>query len=154
MLIITEMKIITIAILAFTILEALNVIILYFVPTSKKGNGVGVFNAFEKSKEIPEVHAFIKYLINWIAGTKLIFMLLLLVIIYQGDTTTQYLSAVALIISIASFYWRLYPIIKQMDNNGELNPKGYSKTLAIMISGFILVFIIALLLGLFVPFPL
>ncbi len=139
------MKIITIAIFAFAILETLNIIILYFVPTSKKGNGVGVFNAFEKSKEIPEVHALIKYLINWIAGTKLIFIMLLLVIIYQGDTTTQYLSAVALIISIASFYWRLFPAIKQMDKNGEINPKGYSKTLGIMIFGFIVVFIIGLL---------
>ena len=119
------------------------------MPTSKKGNGVGVFNAFEKSKEIPEVHAFIKYLINWIAGTKLIFILLLLGIIYQGDTTTQYLSAGALIISIASFYWRLYPLIKQMDNNGELNPKGYSKTLGIMILSFIIIFVIGLLVDLF-----
>lgn len=58
------MNLLSIAITAFIVLESLNVIILYFTPTSKKGNGVGVFNAYEKSKDIPEVHNFINYLIN------------------------------------------------------------------------------------------
>ena len=65
----------------------MNVIVLYFVPISKKGIGVGAFNAFEKTKETHEVHALLESLINGAAGTKLIFIMLLLVIVYQGDAT-------------------------------------------------------------------
>ena len=45
-------------------------------------------------------------------------------------------SLIALIASIATFYWKLYPIIKKMDNSGQITPEGYSKTLAMMISIF------------------
>lgn len=58
------MNLTAIAISAFIFLEVLNVIILYFAPQSKKGNGIGVFKAFEKSKEVPEGHALIRYLVN------------------------------------------------------------------------------------------
>jgi hypothetical protein len=34
----------------FLLLEITNVLTLYFVPGSTKANGVGVFNAWEKSK--------------------------------------------------------------------------------------------------------
>ena len=40
----------TIAMIFFIILESLNVIILYKFPSSTKGNGVGIFDAYEKSK--------------------------------------------------------------------------------------------------------
>ena len=139
------MTIITWEIIAFITLEFLNIIILYFAPTSKKGNGIGFFNAYEKSKEIPEVHALIKYLVNWVAGTKLIFIALLLMIIIKGDEEIQLLTAFALIITILSFFWRLYPSIKKMDQKGNIPPKGYSKTLGIMIFCFILVFVVAIL---------
>ena len=139
------MTFITWAIIAFVTLEFLNIIILYFAPTSKKGNGIGFFNAYEKSKEIPEVHALIKYLVNWVAGTKLIFIALLLIIILKGDEEIQLLTAFALIITILSFFWRLYPSIKKMDQNSNITPKGYSKTLGIMIFCFILVFVVAIL---------
>lgn len=138
----------TIAISIFIFLEFLNVIILYFFPTSDKGNGVGVFNAYEKSKEIPEVHALVKYLVNWIAGTKLIFIFLLLVIIALGDAQIQLWSIAALVLSISTFFWRLYPMICIMDKKGEITPKGYSKTLAIMITLFILVFVAVALFAL------
>lgn len=124
---------IEIAIAVFAFLEVLNIIILYFFPTSKKGNGIGVFNAYEKSKQIPEVHELVKYLINWVAGTKLIFIVLLLVILLLGDAETKWFAGVALLVSILSFYWRLFPLVKKMDRNKELNPQGYSKTLAFMI---------------------
>lgn len=124
---------IEIAIAVFAFLEVLNIIILYFFPTSKKGNGIGVFNAYEKSKQIPEVHELVKYLINWVAGTKLIFIVLLLVILWLGDAETKWFAGVALLVSILSFYWRLFPLVKKMDRNQELNPQGYSKTLAFMI---------------------
>ena len=144
------MNILSIVISIFIFLEMLNVIILYFAPTSKKGNGVGIFDAYEKSKAIPEVHLLIKYLINWVAGTKIIFIALLSIILFIGDPTTILYSTIALIITISTFFWRLYPLIAKMDKENALNPKGYSKTLGIMIFGFILVFVVALCVHLFI----
>lgn len=141
------MEILSIVISIFILLELSNVIILYFKPDSKLGNGVAVFNAWEKSKSDPEMHSFIEYLVYWVAGTKLIFIVLLIVILLTGSDTTKLLSVVALILSIASFYWKLYPIIKQLDNKNEITPKGYSKTLGIMIGTFIAVFCVVLALN-------
>lgn len=136
------------AIIGFMILESLNVLLLYFDPGSKRGNGVGVFRAWEKSKKDPEIHAFVQYLVNWVAGTKLIFIALLLVILLTGTRTTQIFALAALIVSILSFYWRLYPMIKVMDKAGSIEPSGYSKTLGTMIAGFIAVFGLVLVLSL------
>ena len=140
------MDILSIAIIIFLVLEASNVVMLFFAPGTRRGNGLGVFKAYEKSKEDIDVHDLVKYLINWIAGTKLIFIALLIVILITGNSTTKILSIVALIISISTFYWRLYPEIKKMDRANQITPKGYSRTLAFMITGFILVFIVALIL--------
>jgi hypothetical protein len=131
------MDVLTIVILIFLVLETSNVFMLYFIPETKKGNGIGVFDAYEKSKEDPEVHALIRYLINWVAGTKIIFIALLIVIIVTGSKQTIFLSTLALIISILTFYWRLYPMIKLMDKSNQISPKGYSKTLGLMILGFV-----------------
>jgi len=133
-----------IAMILFIILESLNVIILYKFPNSTKGNGVGVFTAYEKSKCDPEVHDFIKYLINWVAGTKLIFILILVVVVITGSIITKIFSLVALILSISTFFWKLYPVIKRMDESGSLSIKGYSKTLGTMIAFFLGFFIVAL----------
>ena len=141
------MDILTIVILIFLVLETSYVFMLYFIPETKKGNGIGVFNAYEKSKKDPEIHALIKYLINWVAGTKIIFIALLLVIIFTGNDKTIFLSVLALVISILTFFWRLYPIIKQMDTLNQISPKGYSKTLGFMILGFITFFSIALIIS-------
>ena len=137
------MTILTGVLLAFVVLEALNVIILYWFPTSDKGNSVGMFQAWEKSKADPEVHAFVRYLVNWVAGTKLILALLVVVMIV-GNPITQLLSLVALVFTVATFYWRLYPIIRQQDKEGNITPAGYSRTLALMIGGFLIVFMAAL----------
>lgn len=141
------MKILSMAIILFILLEISNVIILYFKPDSKLGNGVAVFNAWEKSKQDEQIHDFIKYLVYWVAGTKLIFIMLLIVILLTGSVMTKLLSVIALILSILSFYWKMYPIIKQLDNRNEIIPKGYSKTLGIMIATFITVFSLVLLLN-------
>jgi hypothetical protein len=138
------MTILSIAIALFVVLESLNVLMLYFTPGTRKGNGVGVFTAYEKSKADPEVHALITYLINWVAGTKLIFIILLVIILITGNSTTKLFSIIGLILSIFTFYWRLYPAIKSMDRKGDITPKGYSRTLGVMIAGFIGVFLIAL----------
>jgi hypothetical protein len=139
---------ISIAILGFILLEATNVIALYFFPDSKLANSTGVFKAWEKSKNDPELHNFLNYLVNWVAGTKLIFILLLIVILFTADEQTMRITAGALIISLASFFWRLFPLIRRMDRANQLSPKNYSKVLGWLIMGFILVFLITVLLTL------
>ncbi|MBI9102484.1 MAG: hypothetical protein JEY99_08725 [Spirochaetales bacterium] len=140
------MDILTIVIIVFIVLETSNIFMLYFAPGTRKGNGMGVFNAYENSKEYPEIHSLVKYLINWVAGTKLIFIMLLIVIIITGSTMTKVYSIIAMIISILSFYWRLYPAIKKLDKADQITPRGYSKTLGIMIACFIALFAMALIL--------
>lgn len=138
------MDALSIALLVFGILELLNVLVLYLAPGSKRGNGMGFFNAYEKSKSDPEIYALVTYLINWVAGTKLIFIVLLIGIIITGNAATKVFSTIALIFSILTFFSRLYPGIKHMDEEGQITPHGYSGTLAIMIVGFIVVFSMAL----------
>lgn len=139
------MNLLTIVTIGFLILEATNVVTLCFFPGSKYANGVGVFKAWEKSKADPEIHDFIKYLVNWVAGTKLIFILLLIVILYAADDQTLVLSGIALVLSIASFYWRLFPLIRKMDREGQIDPQKYSVALGWMIGVFILVFTVGVI---------
>jgi len=42
-------------------------------------------------------------------------------------------------------FWRLHPIIKRLDQKGEITPKGYSKTLGLMIAFFLIMFAISLI---------
>ena len=137
------MNALTIVTIGFLILEATNVVALYFFPDSKLANSVGVFKAWEKSKQYPEIHDLVKYLVNWVAGTKLIFILLLIVIIYAADQQTLLLAGVALIISISSFFWRLFPLIRKMDRDSQIDPRKYSAVLGWMIFAFVLVFMVA-----------
>ena len=143
------MNVIAIAIIGFLILETINVATLYFSPGSKLANGVGVFKAWEESKEYPNIHNFIKYLVNWVAGTKLIFIFLLIVIVLSGNQQTLLWTAVALFASILSFYWRLFPLIRNMDYASQIEPKNYSKGLGVMILGFVLVFFVAIHISVF-----
>ena len=99
------MTLVEIVIAAFILLELSNIVALYFVPGTKKANAVGVFTAWEKSKQYPEIHAFVKYLVYWVAGSKLIFIFLLAAIIIIGEPTMQRISLVALAVATASFYW-------------------------------------------------
>ena len=134
-----------IIIVVFIFLELSNVVMLYFAPGSKKANAIGVFDSWEKSKQYPEIHEFIKYLVNWIAGSKLIFIFLLVGILIMGEREIQRVSLVALAVATLSFYWRLFPLIRKMDKRGEISPKNYSVILGIMI----FIFIIAFLIGAF-----
>ena len=134
------MTFIIIAIIGFLLLESTNVAALYFFPDSKFANSVGVFNAWEKSKDDPEVHDFVKYLVSWVAGTKLIFIMLLVVILLTADEQTLLLTGIALVMSIAVFFWRLYPLVRKMDRDGNLDPRNYSSVLGWMILGMIIVF--------------
>jgi cytochrome b561 len=139
------MNLIQVVIAGFILLEASNVLALYFFPDSKLANSVGVFKAWERSKQDPELHNFVRYLVNWVAGTKLIFILLLVVMLFRADQETLVLAGIALIISISSFFWRLFPLIRRMDREGEIEPKNYSAVLGWMILALILVFLTAVL---------
>ena len=79
-------------------------ITLYWFPDSNYANGIGVFKAWEKSKSDPMVHNFVKYLVNWVAGTKLIFILLLIVILLTADDRSLIFTETAMVVSIAPFF--------------------------------------------------
>jgi hypothetical protein len=136
----TVLKIVT---SAFLLLEAANVITLYWFPGSTYANGVGVFKAWEASKRDPAMHRFVRYLVNWVAGTKLIFILLLLVMLITAGDRGMILTGIAMALSIASFFWRLFPLVRKMDRAGEIDPPRYSWVLGGMILGFILAFLMA-----------
>lgn len=144
------MNLLTIVTIGFLLMEAANVLALYFFPGSKYANGVGVFKAWEKSKADPEIHDFVKYLVNWVAGTKLIFIMLLIVILYVADEQTLLFAGVAMVISIASFFWRLFPLARKMDRERQLDPPRYSVVLGWMIAAFILIFLAAVLVTAFI----
>lgn len=138
---------IKVVIFAFIILELSNVLALYFTPGSKRANAVGVFSAWERSKQYPEIHDFVKYLVNWVAGTKLIFLLLLGVIVFFGDLELQQLSLIALGIATLTFFWRLFPLIRKMDREDQIRPKNYSIILGVMILTIVILFGIAAFLN-------
>lgn len=137
------MDVLTVVLIGFGTLELLNVFTLYLAPGSRRGNALGVFRAYERSKADPEVHALVRYLTDWVAGTKLIFIVLLIGIVITGSPATKVFSVIALIFSILTFYSRLYPAITAMDLAGQVEPRGYSRTLAAMIGGFVVVFAVA-----------
>ena len=138
------MDILSVAIIVFAVIETLNIGILYLRPGSRLGNGIGVFNAYRKSEADPETHELVRYLVNWVAGTKLIFVALLVVILVTGSQTTKAYAVVALILSILSFFWRLFPAIVRLDRGNQITPRGYSRTLGIMIACFVGGFVAAL----------
>ena len=144
------MVILNVAITVFVIMETANILILYFAADSKLGNGVAVFNPWFKAKEYKSSELFARYMTNWVAGTKLIFIVLLLVILFVGNETTKLFGLFAMILSIATYYFRLHPIIKKLDTMGEITPKGYSKALFYMITGFMLMFSIAVIIYFFI----
>lgn len=138
--------IVKIVIIAFVMLELSNVIALYFFPGSRRANAVGVFTAWEKSKQYPEIHDFVKYLVYWVAGAKLVFLLLLAVIVIFGDLSLQRQSLIALAAATLTFFWRLFPLIRKMDRNEQVTPRNYSKVLGGMIIGLVAIFVFGALI--------
>ncbi len=128
---------IQIALTLFVVLETLNVVILYFFPKTTKGNGLGVFKAVDNLDQASGL--LVSYLTNWVAGTKVIFIGLILVVLVFASNQVQLYTSVFLIPAIATFYWRLYPLAKEMDDKDLLQPKGYSKTLGLMIGVILIV---------------
>lgn len=140
------MNVLQISILVFVVIESLNVLTLYFNAGSRIGNGLGVFNAFEVAEKDDTVGPFVRYLIDWVAGAKLIFVMVGIAVLFSSEELVHMLVVIAFIISILSFYYRLFPMIKRLDQKGEITPKGYSKTLNFMIIGFLFMFVAALVI--------
>jgi hypothetical protein len=136
------MDVLTAALVLFGLLELMNVGVLYFAPGSRKANGVGVFTAWEKSKADPEVHEFVRYLVSWVAGTKAIFLGLLAVVLITGSEQSRAAAAGVLAVSIALFFWRMFPVARRVDRAGQMRPAGYSRTLGAMIAAMVAVFAI------------
>lgn len=140
------MDILSIAIIIFCIMELGNVLILYFMPDSRLGNGVAVFDSWNDVKEDKALNLFSHYIAYWVAGVKLIFIFLLIVVLLTGTEITRVWAVVAMILSIATYFWRLHPIIKELDKMGKITLKGYSKTLGLMIMGFLIMFLLSLII--------
>lgn len=121
---------------AFMALEVANVAALYFQTGSDKFNALGVFKAWEASKADPEVHDLVRYLAYWVAGTKLIFIVMLGAILVVGDDRTRVIAVGALVLAILSFFWRLAPLAREMDERSQMTNPGYSKVLTWMVSAF------------------
>ncbi len=133
-----------IAIGAFVLMELSNVLIMYFKPDFKYGNSMRTFKGWEESKEDEKSHLFVKYMVNWVANCKLIFILLLIVVLIVNNETVMMWAVVTTIISIGIYFFSLYPIIRKLDKMEKIEPKGYSKTLSYMIFGFMAMFLVAL----------
>jgi len=76
----------------------------------------------------------------------LIFLALLAVVVLFGGELITICAVVAMILSIAIYFVTLHPILVKLDAMGEIQPKGYSKTLALTIGAFIVMFSGALVL--------
>ncbi len=116
---------------------------LYFAPASDKFNSAGVFKAWEKSKQDRDVHDLVRYLTFWVAGTKLIFVLVVLAVLIYGDDRMRVIAVGALVVAILSFFWRLAPLARRIDARDMMQTTGYSTVLIAMIS----VFVVALAAG-------
>ena len=128
------MMILNIVLAIFIILELFNLLILYFKPSAKRANGMGAFKAWNESKKDPDIHNLIKYLTYWVAGTKLIIISLLTVILVLAEPTLKIIAVGVLALTITSFYWKMFPVIKKMDSDGNVSPAGYHKTLSLIIA--------------------
>ena len=124
-----------ITLIVFVIVEFLNVLELYFMQDNAVFNGLSIFSAWEESKKYPEIHNFIRYLVNWLAGVKLIVIMILAALVSFAPDQTLVIVSIALVTAIASFYWRLYPMLKDMKTKGQILPLERPKQLALMLSG-------------------
>ena len=84
-------------------MESLNVIILYFKPESKIGNGVAVFDSWKGANKDEALNLFVHYMTYWVAVVKLIFIFLLMVVLLTSNDVTKMFSVIAMILSISTY---------------------------------------------------
>jgi hypothetical protein len=143
------MSALRIFLLIFVVIETLNMLELYFMQDQCVFNGISCFSAWDKTRHDPEVHELIRYLVNWVAGMKLIVIALVLVLVIAAPDATLITAALALSVTIASFFWRMFPMLRQMDRQGHVGPRGKSRMLLIMIMALELGLVVAISLAAF-----
>jgi hypothetical protein len=143
------MTFLTVVILGFLLLEVSNVFVLFFKPDSKQVHGMGMFPAWEKSKQDPDVHNLMRYLVIWVAGSKLILIALLIVILVWGDERLLIIAGFALALSMFPFYFGLFPAMKKIDENDQVDPKGFSMRLGFTITALILALLTGAVIAIF-----
>ena len=137
--------ILRIAILAFVVMEASNIVIMYARPDFPYGNSMRTFRQWYKAQGDEPSRLFVKYMVRWVANCKLIFLVLLIVVVIVGNEISTVCAVIATVVSIGIYFVSLHPIIKKLDQMDEIQPKGYSKTLALIIGAFMAMFSLALL---------
>ena len=55
-------------------------------------------------------------------------------IVVTGTEQTKTAAGAVLAVSVAVFFWRLFPLARRADQAGAMRPAGYSRTLGIMIA--------------------
>ncbi len=140
------MSVLDIVILVFILLETVNVIVIYFKPDFKYANGMYAFKTWDKCQQSEDLKLFSRYMANWVAGSKIVFILLLAVILFTATEVVKVHAAIVMAPAIATYYIKLHPIIRKLDKLGQLRPRGYSKILILMITGFISMFAVAVVI--------
>lgn len=140
--------ILNIAISVFVLLELSNVVILYMKPEFRYGNSMASFAGWRKAQSAEECYLFTRYLVNWVANCKLIFIFLLLVLLFVGDETAKVYGVLATIASIGMYFVTLHPLLTKLDGMGEIHPRGYAKRLGVTIAGMMAMLTTALVLHL------
>ena len=135
--------------IGFLLLEISNVFVLFFRPDSRQVHGMGMFPAWETSKNNPDIHNLMRYLTIWVAGSKLILVALLTVMLIWGDKQLITIAGFALVISMLPFYFGLFPAMKKIDKSDQVVPKGFSMRLGFTITVLILALLIGSILALF-----
>ena len=131
----------------FLVLEVLNVALLMFDPGSHRGNALGVFRAWETSKQDPEVHALVRYLAAWVAASKTIFIVVIAALLVLGDDRSRVIAVGALTVSVLAYFWKLRPQLRSMEDNGWLNRDGFTRRLSTGIVGIAVVLAIGFASG-------
>jgi fatty acid desaturase len=135
--------------IGFLLLEISNAFVLFFTPDSKQVHGMGMFPAWEKSKSDPDIHKLMRYLTIWVAGSKLILVALLIVLLVWGNQQLIIIAGFAMVISMLPFYFGLFPAMKKIDENNQVDPKGFSMRLGFTITVLILALLIGSILAIF-----
>ena len=132
----------------FLALEVANVVALYLAPGSPRANTVAPFAGWRDSMADPDLHRFVRYLVYWVAGSKVIFIALWLVILLTAPARTQVIASAVMVPAIATFYWRMFPIVRDLDSRGKVLPRGYARTLGLIIAAFAIAFAAAAVVAL------
>lgn len=133
--------ILDIAIYLFVALELANVFVMYFKPGFRHANSMAVFAAWGRAQPDENQRLFVTYLVRWVANCKVIFIALFLIIALFATEAVKFWAVVVATVSIALYYVTLHPLIRKLDAQGEIQPAGYSKTLALNIAAFLLLFV-------------